>query len=163
MHLAMYISTGPFDCPMGYHQVLINKRVWPRLAFAGHSASLFTYGVMLFDPVNSLVIFINMIFNINGEWQVMAIDNGFMIDDDTNTNIIVDNFFNWAISEDQSILYIEAQFTVAALCRLSFSLPKSLFFPDCVEFIGINIAIKFNIPAVSKFELPRKWPKAVVV
>ena len=54
-------------------------------------------------------------FNINGKWQVLAIDNGVTIDDNTNTKIIVDDCFNWAISEDQAILYMEAQFTVASL------------------------------------------------
>ena len=89
--------------------------------------------------------------------------NGVTIDDDTNTKIIVDDCFNWAISEDQAILYMEAQFTVATLCRLYFSLPKSLFFPDRVEFVGIYIGIEFNMPVVSKFELLCTWPKAVDV
>ena len=76
-----------------------------------------------------------------------------LIDDNTNTKIIVDNCFNWAISEDQEILYMEAQFTVATLRHLSFSLPRSLFFPDHVEFVGTDICIKFNMTAASKFEL----------
>ena len=92
----------------------------------------------------------------------MATNNGVTIDDDTNTKIIVDDCFNWAISEDQAILYMKAQFNVAALCRFSFSLPKSLFFPDRVEFIGIDISIKFNMSATSKFELLCTWSKAVV-
>ena len=58
---------------------------------------------------------------------------------------------------------MEAQFTVAAHRRLSFSLPKSLFFPDRVEFVGIDIGIEYNMPAASKFELLRTWPKAVDV
>ena len=58
---------------------------------------------------------------------------------------------------------MEAQFTVAVLCRLSFSLPKSLSFPDRVEFVGIDIGVEYNMPAASKFELLRTWPKAVDV
>ena len=116
---------------------------------------MYTYGVMPFGPVNGPVIFIRMMFNINGEWQVMAIDNSVTIDDNTNTKILVDNCFNWAISEDKGVLYMKAQFTVASLLRLSFSLPESLFFPDCVEIFGINIGIRLNMPAVSRFELLR--------
>ena len=148
---------------MGYHQVRVNKRLRPKLAFAGPGASMYTYGVMPFGPVNGPVIFIRMMFNINGKWQVMAINNGVTIDYDTNTKIIVDDCFNWAISEDQAILYMEAQFTVAALRRLYFSLPKSLFFPDRLEFVGINIIIEYNMPAASKFELLHTWPKALEV
>ena len=55
------------DCPMGYHQVCVNKRSPPKLAFAGPGASMYTYGVMPFGPVNGPVIFIRMMFNINGE------------------------------------------------------------------------------------------------
>ena len=79
------------DCPMGYHQVLVNKRLWPTLAFTGPSASMFTYGVMPFGLVNGPVIFICIMFNINGEWQVMVTDSGVTIDDDTNTKIRVDD------------------------------------------------------------------------
>ena len=60
------------DCPMGYHQVCVNKRLRPRLVFAGPGASMYTYGVMPFGPVNGPVIFIRMMFNINREWQVMS-------------------------------------------------------------------------------------------
>ena len=84
---------------------------------------MFTYGVMPFGPVNGPNSFIRMMFNINREWQVMATNNGVTIDDDTHTKIIVDGCFNWAISKDQAILYMEAQFTVATVCRLSLSLP----------------------------------------
>ena len=52
---------------------------------------MYTYGVMPFGPVNGPVIFIRMMFNINGEWQMLAIKNGVTIDDDTNTKIIVDD------------------------------------------------------------------------
>ena len=123
--------------------------------------SMYTYSVMPSGPVNGPVMFIRMMCNINGKWQVMAIDNGVTIDNDTNTKISVDNSFNYAISEDQVILYMEAQFTTAALCRLSFSLPKSLSFPNLVEFVSISIGIEFNMPAASKFELLHTWLKAL--
>ena len=97
---------------MRYPEICVNERSRPTLAFAWPGASLYTYGVMPVGPVNGLVIFTRMMFNINGEWLVMPIDNGVTIDDDTNTNIIVDDCFNWAILKDQAILYMEAQFTL---------------------------------------------------
>jgi hypothetical protein len=148
---------------MGYHQSLVNERSRTKLAFAGPGASMYTYGDIPFGPNNDSVIFICVMFNINGEWQVMAIENGVVINEDTNTKIIVDDCFNWAITEDQAFLYMEAQFTMDARRRLSFSLHKSLFFPTRVEFVGIDIGIKSNMPAARKFELLRMWPKAVDV
>ena len=55
------------DCTMGYHQICVNKRLRPKLAFAGTGALMYTYCVMPFGPVNGPVSFIRMMFNINGE------------------------------------------------------------------------------------------------
>lgn len=55
------------DFPMSYHQILVNKKLCPKLVFVGPRNSIYTYGVMPFDPGNGLVIFIWMILNINGE------------------------------------------------------------------------------------------------
>lgn len=103
---------------VGYHQIRINNQTRPKLAFAGSGASMYTYNVMLFGPVNVLVIFVLMMFNINKEWKAMAIQTGVALNEDTNTKIIVGNCFNWAILENQNFLYMEAQFTVAARCWL---------------------------------------------
>ena len=93
----------------------------------------------------------------------MAIGNGMIISEDTNTKIIVNDCSNWAISEDQVFLYMETQLTSVARRRLSFSLPKSLFFPTRVKFVGIDINIDSNIPAASKFAPMCTWPKVVDV
>ena len=58
---------------------------------------------------------------------------------------------------------MEAKFTGVALSRCSFSLPKSLVLPDCVESVAIDIGIRFNMAAAGKFELLRIWPKTVDV
>ena len=51
------------------------------------------------------------------------------------------------------------QFKVATLRPFSFSLPKSSFFPNRFEFVGIDIGIKHNMSAKSKHALLRTWPK----
>ena len=117
-----------FDCPMGYHQVEVNEQSRPKLAFAGPNARLYTYRVMPFGPVNGPTIFINMMLDINQEWQLLAIRNGAYIDEDTNTKLIVDDTFNHAKGTDNAFIYMESQLYVAARRRLSISLPKSLFF-----------------------------------
>ena len=82
--------------------MVANARAWTKLAFTGPDASLYTYGVMSFGPVNVPVIFICMMFNINGEWYLVAKNNGVLINDNTNTKIIADTCLNWAISKDQA-------------------------------------------------------------
>ena len=78
---------------------------------------------MPFGPINGPFIFIWMMFNINGEWQAMDIGHDVVINVDTNTKVIVD------VSEDQSFMYVEAQFTVAAQRWLSFSLTQVSVLP----------------------------------
>ena len=150
-----------FDCPMGYHQVEVNARSQPKLAFAGPNARLYTWRVMPFGPVNGPTIFINLMLDINQEWQQLAISKGISIDEDTNTKLIVDDVFNHAKGESNAFLYMESQLYIAARRRLSISLPKSSFFPDRVEFVGVDVGIDSNMPAKSKHELLRKWPKPV--
>ena len=142
--------------------VSMNAHV-PSLLFAGPGASMYTYGAMPFGPVNGLEIFISMMFDINTEWQDLAVKNSATINEDTNSKLIVDDVFSHAINEDSAFKYIESQFIIAGILRLSFSLPKCRFFVERLDFVGTDIRIMYNIPSKSKFELLKTWPKAVDV
>ena len=148
-----------FDCPMGYHQVEVNERSRLKLAFAGPDADLYTYRVMPFGLVNGPEIFIRLIHDINQDWQTLALTRGVLFYEDTNTRIIVDDLFNHALDDEIVFTYMEAQLEVSALRRLSLSLPKSRFFVERVEFVGVDISESYNMPARSKHELVRSWPK----
>ena len=145
--------------PMEYHQVEVNARSRERLAFAGPNASMYTYRLMNFGPVNGPSIYIGMMFDMNFWWQTLAKSCGVEINEDANTKIIVDDFLNHAITEDVAFENILCQFKVDALRRFSFSLPKSSLFPKRVELVGIDIGINNNIPDKSKHELLRTCPK----
>ena len=84
---------------------------------------------------------------------------GVVINEDTNTNIIVDHLLNNAITEDAEFEYMLCQLKVTALRGLYFRLPVSSFFPKRVELVGIDIGIKHNMPAKIKHELLKAWPK----
>jgi hypothetical protein len=51
---------------------------------------------MPFGPTNSPATFIQMIHDLDSAWKDLAATCGIIIDDDTNTNIIVNDIFNWA-------------------------------------------------------------------
>ena len=89
----------------------------------------------------------------------MSKSRGVAINEDTNTKIIVDDLLNHAIAEGAAFDYMLCQFKVAALQILSFRLPNSSLFPKRVEFVGIDIGIKHNMPYKSKHELLKMWPK----
>ncbi len=96
-----------FGAIMGYHQMAVSSNSQEKLAFQGPDAIKWTYTLMPFGPPNGPATFIQMIHNLDSCWKSLAAKNGIKIDDDTNTNIIVDDIFNWAPSFDIALCYME--------------------------------------------------------
>ena len=63
--------------------------------------------MMPFGPVNGPATFIAMIHDLDSVWKGLAVSQGLPIDDDTNTNIIVDDIFNWSKTFNDALHYIE--------------------------------------------------------
>jgi hypothetical protein len=99
-------------CPMGYHQLAVALASQEKLAFQGPNAIKWTYTIMPFGPTNKPSTFITFIHNIDSQWEAMAQQKGLIIDDDTNTKIIVNNIFSWAKSLSMALIYIECQLHV---------------------------------------------------
>jgi hypothetical protein len=95
-----------------------------------------------------------MIHNLNSAWKALAEEHGLTFDHDTNTNIIVDDIFNWAKTFCEALLCMECQLCI---CK-AYCLSLSHFFPKRFEFIGINVSADGNCPAMSKHDLLRHWP-----
>ncbi len=81
---------------MGYHQLAVDSASQEKLAFQGVDAIKWTYTVMPFGPTNGPATFINFIHDVDSIWKELARSHGNIIDDDTNTRIIVDDIVNWA-------------------------------------------------------------------
>ncbi len=147
-----------YDAPMGYHQLLISPKTQEKLAFQGPNAIKWTYTVMLFGPTNEPATFIQMIHDLDSAWKDLAAKCSLTIDDNTNTNIIVDDIFNWAKTFWEALLYMECQLRICKAYRLTLSLKKSHFFPKGFKFVGIDVSADGNLPAMSKHGLLRHWP-----
>jgi hypothetical protein len=137
-----------FDAPMEYHQLAVTLDSQEKLAFQGPDAIKLTYTVMPFGPTNRPATFINFIHNVNSQWQTLAQSLGVVIDDDTNTKIVVDNIFSWAKFLDMALLYMECQLRVCQSYQISLSLWKSHIFPKGFEFVGIDVCLDGNCPAM---------------
>jgi hypothetical protein len=61
------------------------------------------------------------------------------------------------------LLYIECQLWVCLAYHLSLSLCKSHIFPKRFEFIGIDVCLVGNCPAMSKYQLLEHWPQPETV
>ncbi len=99
-----------------------------------------------------------MIHDINSTWKALVEEHGLTIDDDMNTNIIVDDIFNWAKTFEEALLYMEYQLRICKAYQLTLSLKKSHFFPKRFKFVGIYASVDGNRPAMSKHNLLHHWP-----
>ena len=151
------------DAPQGYHQLRVEKSSQEKLAFAGPNATKFTYCVMPFGPSNGPPIFIIFMHDMNGRWQSVATEAGVTINDDTNTNLIVDDCFSWALDLPTALLYMECQLRVCQSQNLSLNLRKCHFFPSRLEFVGTDVSADGNRPAQSKHSLVSTWPYPTLV
>ncbi len=79
----------------------------------------------------------------------MAQQKGLIIDDNTNTKIIVDNIFSWAKPLSMVLIYTECQLLVCQAYQLSLSLQKSHIFQEHFKFVGIDVCSDGNCPAMS--------------
>ena len=152
-----------WNAPSGYHQIGVSQCSQDKFAFAGPDATKWTYNVMPFGPVNGPPTFIAFIHDIDSTWKDLARENGIVIDDDTNTTIIVDDIFSYAKTMVIALLYMECQLRIAQSQNLSLSLKKSFIFPKQVEFVGVDVCQDGSRPAMSKHQLLVHWPTPVIV
>jgi hypothetical protein len=91
-----------------------------------------------------------MIHNLDSSWKDLIAWSGLNVDDNTNTNIVVADIFNWALSFDSTLQCMECQLQICKAYCLILSLKKSRFFLKCFEFVGVNVSPDGNRPAMSK-------------
>jgi hypothetical protein len=94
-----------------------------------------------------------MIHDLDSAWKDLAARSGLNVDDNTNTNIIVDDIFNRAISFDSALQFMECQLQICKAYHLTLCLKKSCFFLKCFKFEGVNVLPYGICPAMSKHQL----------
>ncbi len=94
---------------------------------------------MPFGPINGPATFVNFIYDIDSVWKEMAKELGIVIDNDTNTRIIINDIVSWAKLLELVLWYMECQLKVCQAYRLSLNLRKSHIFPSQFEFVGIDL------------------------
>jgi hypothetical protein len=152
-----------WDAPMGYHQLAVALASQEKLAFQGPNIIKWTHTIMPFGPTNKLATFINFIHDVHSQWKAFAQQSGLVIDDDTNTKIIVDDILSWSDLLEKALLYMECQLRVCQAYQLSLSLCKSCIFSKQFEFVGIDVCPDGNRPAMSKHQLVEHWPQPVFI
>ena len=118
---------------------------------------------MPFGPTNGPATFITMVHDFDSVWKDIASKAGIAVSRCVDTKIIVDDILNWAKSFRIALQYIICQLRVCKAYRLTLSLKKSHFFPQRLEFVGIDVSPDGNRPAMSKHELLQHWPTPILV
>jgi hypothetical protein len=152
-----------WDALHGYHQIRIKPASQEKLVFARSDATKWTYNVMPFGPMNVPATFIAFIHDVDSSWKELARSYGILIDEDTNTKIIVEDILSWAKSLQIALVYMECQLKICQSQNLSLSLKKLHIFPKQFEFVGIDECPDGNRPAMSKHQLLHHWPLPVII
>jgi hypothetical protein len=132
------------DAPQGYHQFKVALESGMKLAFQGPDAIKWTWRVMPFSPVNGSQTFIDFMHDMDSTWKLVAIERSVPIGDDCNTRLIVDDLMNFAPTFRMSLQYMQAQFQVAQSQNLSLKLSKCHWFPERLEFVGVDVTDLLN-------------------
>ena len=146
-----------FNAPSEYHQIAVALDLQSKLAFTSPDATKWTYSVMPFGPINGPSTFIAFIHDMDATWKDLTRSCGLTIDEDLNTNVILEDILSWAATLKKALLYMECQLRVAQSQNLSLSLRKSFIFPQRVEFVGVDVCADGNHPAQSKHNLLHHW------
>jgi hypothetical protein len=114
--------------------------------------------MMPFGPTNGPATFVTMIHDVDSVWKEEAKLKGIYVGSSVDTTIIIDDILNRARSFTMALAYIWCQLCICKAYQLTLSLQKSHFFPKRLEFVGINVTLNGNRPAISKHELIKHWP-----
>jgi hypothetical protein len=100
-----------------------------------------------------------MIHDLDSTWKDLATRSGISVNYKTNTSINFDDIFNWVLSFDSALQYMECQLRICKAYPLTLSLKKSFFFLKRFKFVGIDVSPDCNCPAMSKHQLLDHWAK----
>jgi hypothetical protein len=111
-----------------------------------------------FRHVNDSATLIAFIQDVDSTWKSLATLHSVVFNEETNTNIIVNDIVSWAKLYKTALIYMESQLHVCQSQNMSLSLKKLHIFPKRFEFVGINVCLDGNRPAMSKHQLLQHWP-----
>ena len=145
------------DAHSGYHQVSLSKCTRHKTAFYAPHGRKYIYVVMPFGLRNAPAVFVAMMHDLKALWTDLCHKYGIKPSHDEGTTIIIDDIFVFAVSEDNSFIILECIAKISRKYHLTLKLKKCQWFPNEVEFVGVDVSTKGNSPAKSKFEYLKTW------
>ena len=107
------------DACTGYHQLPMEEKSAEKTAFAGPFGRKYYYKVMPFGVVNGPIIFIIFIFDMRGDWNILAEEYNVKIGANNNTRIIIDDTFMFVETYINGNLYLRAVLEISKRYNLT--------------------------------------------
>lgn len=103
------------------------------------------------------VVFLAMMHNMRELWEELYLKEGIKPSSDKGSTIIIDNVFTFATTLNNLFLIVKSVCLMARKYNLTWKLKKCQWFPKGVEFVGVDISTKGNVPALSRQKLSKEW------
>jgi hypothetical protein len=145
------------DAFSGYHQIRLSAASIEKTAFYAPRGRKYVWLVMPFGLRNCPPIFLGMMHDLRELWTQLCDEEGVPSSADEGSTIIMDDTFLFSASEDNSFILVRCVCIIARKYNLTWKLSKSRWFPEKVEFVGVDVSVKGNSPAASKNERLRTW------
>jgi hypothetical protein len=146
------------DAFSGYHQVRLSKASAIKTAFYAPHGRKFIWVVMPFGLRNCPVVFVAMMHDLKDLWMAECEKEGVKPSPDEGTTIIIDDTLMYGVTEDNAFIIARCVCLIARKYHLTWKLQKCQWFPESVEFVGVDINKSGgNSPARSKHVTIRNW------
>jgi hypothetical protein len=145
------------DAFSGYHQIRLSLLSMAKTAFFAPRGRKYCFAVMPFGLRNCPVIFLSMMHDLRDLWTQLCKEYGVNPGDDEGTTIIMDDTFIFSATEDNAFIILRCVCLIARKYNLTWKLQKSQWFPQTVEFVGVDISVQGNAPAASKHSRLSTW------
>ena len=158
-HGAIY--TIALDAFSGFHQIACTDNAKDKLAFWGPDEQKWTYTVMPFGPTNGPPVYQGFMTMLKGHWTratLAALERLHQASAFFRSKLVIDDVLLLSNNTDILIILFRQVAKTFVAYRLSFKLKKCDFLKSRVEWLGVDISVKGNMPAQSKFQLITDWP-----
>jgi hypothetical protein len=155
------------DAFSGYHQVRLSPASSIKTAFHAPHGRKYRWLVMPFGLRNCPIVFISMMHDFKEKWEEYCSKHGIDPSIDEGSLIIMDDILLHTLTEDNAFITLRGVCLVARKYHLTLKLKKCRWFPQKLEYVGVDLSLQGNQPASSKFGLLKTWktpatPRAIM-
>ena len=142
----------------GYHQVRLSPASQIKTAFYAPYGRKYIWVVMPFGLRNAPVVFTAMMYDLKELWDAECVAAGIEPSHNEGTTVIIDDTLLYGVSMENAFMIIRCVCKIARKYHLTWKLKKAQWFPQSIEFVGVDLhQTGGNSPAKSKEPTLKAW------